>query len=73
MRLVMTRKDVRLYERTHQRSKKEGCSDTDGGDISKYSKASAETEREETEVETETQVEASGSEVKRNQKEKNRK
>ncbi len=54
-------KDVRLYERTHQRSKKKAVqTQTDGGDISKYSKASAETEQEETEVETETQVEASG-------------
>ena len=52
-----------MKEHIKEARKKAVQTQTDGGDISKYSKASAETEQEETEVETETQVEASGSEV----------
>ena len=45
-----------MKEHIKEARKKAVQTQTDGGDISKYSKASTETEQEETEVETETQV-----------------
>ena len=55
-----------MKEHIKEARKKAVQTQTDGGDISKYSKASAETEQEETEVEKETQIEVSESEVQEN-------
>lgn len=55
-----------MKEHIKEARKKAVQTQTDGGDISKYSKASTETEQEETEVEKETQIEVSESEVQEN-------
>ena len=51
-----------MKEHIKEARKKAVQAQTEGGDISKYSKASTETEQEETEVEKETQIEESESE-----------